>query len=118
MLALRFFSVVVGDFIAGYCIRSQGVDPHQFSHPVGFFRGARVSAFWSCAALVLRFSQLCSLSFASALTLKGMLALKSLKRALPRCTKDDLYVVHNVLVAYQQRYSHDYILSVLQCTNS
>ncbi len=51
MLVLRVFSVVVGDFIAGYCIRKQGVDPHQFSHPVGFFRGARILAFWSVAPM-------------------------------------------------------------------
>ena len=59
MLVLRFFSVVVGDFIAGYCIRKDGVDPHQFSHPVGFFRGACAWAVWSCAAHAsLQFSYL------------------------------------------------------------
>ena len=99
MLALRFFSVVVGDFIAGYCIRSQGVDPHQFGHPVGFFRGARVSAFRSRAAHVLRLTQR---SAHSALSLHRLWKLSTLKRrahalltavslitALPHRAKDD-----------------------------
>ncbi|KAK9839547.1 hypothetical protein WJX81_008699 [Elliptochloris bilobata] len=38
MLTLRLFSVVVGDLYAGYHIRKYGVNPHQFSRPVGFFR--------------------------------------------------------------------------------
>lgn len=64
MLALRFFSILVGDFLAGYYIRKEGVDPHQFSHPVGFFRGAGVLALGAvpsmcCASLSSWLTQLC-----------------------------------------------------------
>lgn len=38
MLALRFLSVFVGDQLAGQQIRMYGINPRQFSQPVGFFR--------------------------------------------------------------------------------
>ena len=69
MLALRFSSVVVGDLYAGYFIRKYGVDPHLFSQPVGFFRGASLCGVQLCRPRDLH-RDLCSLSLASGLAPK------------------------------------------------